>query len=465
MSTKDFFGKVSFKKSTILFGSTILITVLKSAVLYFFFFDFFVSYTEPFKSVTVSFLKHLLLLCACDFLIGGFCLSFGKKYSRSILCQWIISLGFFALTFATYKIEGVFVFPHENFVFNRVLMASWIVWGLSALLVFCYNFKIRKNSWLGVVFVIVCALISYPNKARVMDRDRIYFKSGSIGLLVRYPIYVMRPGEESFLANQRKRIVENKEIIHFMHIPKTGGSGIAIQMAKHYTESIIGLDQFDHYLRLATKDWLKPYVQTHLTRFDYKKLRVKDTSKFIFFRDPKDRVLSSYYFMKVNSHFNKEEKEPSLLEYLSKKKEPTMKENVQVHSMKINNAYIKYLINRGSVYEDNFSSLDIKEALGYLESFDFIGFMESYEEDFNELCDFYYTTRPRIIKKENSLGQNVEKEKRAIKREPITPEIDRELDKLTKYDYIIYEAAKEISARKRKECKKYGNGVCRMRIK
>ncbi len=34
--------------------------------------------------------------------------------------------------------------------------------------------------------------------------------------------------------------------------------------------------------------------------------------------------------------------------------------------------------------------------------------------------------------------------KKELVKEPITPEIEKELDRLTKYDYIIYNAAKKI---------------------
>ena len=450
MSSKDFFGKMDLKKSSILFSSTILMTILKSVVLYFFFFDFFVSYSDLSKTVSVHFFKHLRILFVCDLLIGVFCLSFGKKYSRSILCQWMVSLGFFALTFATYKIEGVFVFPHEGFVFNRILMASWIVWGFSTLLVLCYNFEIRKSSWVGVVFVIICSSILFLKTDWSASREKVYFKKGSIGLL-----FSSEVGLNAFLKTQREKIIASNQKIVFMHFPKTGGGSLTTILSNYYTY----VDIHVHAARQDIKNGKYPFknkaiVQMHARKIHHKEFGLDKARYFTFMRDPKERILSDYYYLKMMTPPTYVEiKKMTLLEYLKQEKEDFRSKEGHI----MDNLYTTYLSN--VLIGSDISNENLKEAVESLNEFEFIGFMENYQEDFGDLCDFLYIPRlPEIPRQEHY-------NKLLIKRERITTEIERELDRLTKYDYIIYEAAKEVAARKRKECKKYGNGVCRMRIK
>ena len=238
-----------------------------------------------------------------------------------------------------------------------------------------------------------------------------------------------------------------------MHFMKTGGSSIADLGERGYYK-------FFNYTSKMIKERISrgedcignnTLLQTHSTRVDLKGFgMLKGSTIFTFFRDPKERYISEYYYMKRNERT----KGRGLLSWLQGEYSERRRCGLYLDVLQVSQEQRDFLdkLSKCDVPEHN-----VKEAIKFLEEFEFIGFMDHYDKDFIDLCDFLYVPRVSQVPR-----RNVTKSEEKI---VITPEIECELDRLTKYDYIIYEAAKEVAARKRKECKKYGNGVCRMRIK
>lgn len=240
--------------------------------------------------------------------------------------------------------------------------------------------------------------------------------------------------------------------ILFMHIAKSGGSSIISHFKKFYPS------YYEPHLRKKDQCIIdcSLFVRSHVKRIELENFNLLHTKKFIFFRDPKERILSLYYYSKVHGNPPMPQ-DMDLRKFLQPawKRHPSSLSNYYAYMY---NNYLTYLVNREikeSEVKDDVSEKDIEDAISYLKTFDFIGFTENFDEDFKLLSDMYSIPRPEGSIKDNSFEINSEiykkREGKDLIKEAITPEIDRELDRLTKYDYIIYNAAKKISKEKREK--------------
>jgi|GEM_PF-2745617 len=256
---------------------------------------------------------------------------------------------------------------------------------------------------------------------------------------------------------KRQEIINSGEKIVFFHIPKTGGSNISANIfdAGYYPSLSVYFQHMEEKLFKKDESVNFTIIRSHFSRNLLSKTNIKASKKILFLRDPKERIISDYYYVKVraasDSAYDQRHlvsKNKSLLSFL-KNFNPNGR---GVHQ--IDNAYVRLFL-ECPVDQTRISSEDIKEALEYLDTFDFIGFVENYDEDFKLLCDFLYIPKPKIVPHSNTFVQLTQTYKqktgKGLIKEPVAPEIHKELDRLTKYDYIIYNAAKKIAKEKREK--------------
>ena len=249
------------------------------------------------------------------------------------------------------------------------------------------------------------------------------------------------------LNKKRQEIIRSEEKIFFMHMPKTAGTSIHTYMKSFYP--MINADPFNINTSYDNKLARITLVQSHMNKSQMPKyFSSEPSSKFIFFRDPEQRIISDYYFLKeFPQEYFLEIKNMDLLAFVMgdddnmRKKEGHLKDNI----------YVRYLID-GPPSHRPLTEKDVAAARQYLETFDFIGFVENYNYYFDLLCDFYYIPRPDTTPKYNTI-ENLKKHhkkttQKELHTEVITDAIKERLEELTKYDYMVYEAAKKISAKK-----------------
>jgi hypothetical protein len=157
------------------------------------------------------------------------------------------------------------------------------------------------------------------------------------------------------------------------------------------------------------------FIRSHAKRSELKEFDFDNLTKFIFFRDPKKRIISLYYYFKIhgNPPFAMD---MTLLRFLQSRS--SIKKNEQElmnYYHYVYNNYLTYLVDR-DIKEGDETEQDIKEALDYVRTFDFIGFQEDLDNDFNLLCDFYRIPRPVITVKENTMEESARIYKRNMEK-------------------------------------------------
>jgi len=223
----------------------------------------------------------------------------------------------------------------------------------------------------------------------------------------------------------------NKQIL-YVHVPKTGGTSLEKYLANSFNVLNVPPVCF-HEHDLSKYD----VIVSHVSRSLIDRTFAHGVwSKFIFFRDPKERIISDYYYLVSYHNQNME-----LLEFLQKPDGDFLQDYGHIKD----NAYVRYLANKDP---DNslISDGDIEEALEYLETFDFIGFTETMNEDIKILKQMYCMDDVQITHEHQRQYSS-----RSTPIDKITSEMHDELARLTKYDYVVYKRAKEISSQKRKE--------------
>lgn len=311
--------------------------------------------------------------------------------------------------------------------------------------------------------------------------------------------------DEVYLFKQRQKLLSSGKKILFFHIPKTAGSSIIAAFDRYYTREPVwygtsGLSSEDHY----------EFVHKHIMRRELDSINNKNFTKFIFLRDPKKRIISAYNYSLYKTMvdirggrlkesevrvvdfltflksvprgvFTYEDSKPfldmvhnkyykkmyldtspmklSAFDYrdgvvLDSKKRDLLEARNLSSAAHLDNAYLNWLLPDPKIGK-KIERHDIEEALEYLGKFDFVGIHENYDEDIKELYKTYSIPDPALHPRLNSI-KALTKEGNVMDgvslfHGPITPEIDKELNRLTKYDYVIYNAAKEIVRERRRK--------------
>jgi|GEM_PF-2241441 len=235
----------------------------------------------------------------------------------------------------------------------------------------------------------------------------------------------------------------------FMHIPKTGGTTLHNILAKHFYPDEICPEKLND---------LKKYPQNSLEKyrffsghFDRENIKyIPQNAKIItILREPKNRILSVYYFWKAHRSevIEKENlvepriaKKLNLLEFLRYGDQgiPLHIDNVQVRTM-LGKMYVgdkgEYLIAKDEA---------LAKAIEYLDSLSAFGIMEEYLKTVNHFCTLLGIDTPDVIPVDKARSQLSQLNRfEAVKEEEITPEIAAELERLTDLDSQLYDYAKK----------------------
>lgn len=235
----------------------------------------------------------------------------------------------------------------------------------------------------------------------------------------------------------------------FMHIPKTGGTTLHNVLTKHFYPDEICPERLND---------LKKYPQSSLEKYrffsgHYDRENIKyipqNVKIITILREPKNRILSVYYFWKahVSEVIERENlvgpriaKKLNLLEFLKYADEgiPLNIDNIQVRTM-LGRMYVgdkgEYLIPKDEA---------LAKAIEYLDSLYAFGIMEEYLKTVNYFCTLLGIAPPEVIPVDKARSQLSQLNRfEAVKEEEITPEIQAELERLTELDSKLYDYAKK----------------------
>ncbi|WP_313138095.1 hypothetical protein [Paracoccus jeotgali] len=269
--------------------------------------------------------------------------------------------------------------------------------------------------------------------------DRIVSLRNKAGQLLDWGRGVLRPPEPI-----RERVV-------LFHFPKTGGTSLHDFLVPHFPRETICPE------RLRNLDRLDPaqlagyrYVSAHM---DYERFRLIPAPRYAItvLREPKARILSLYYFWRAHSwkvieerglHGPRRAKELGLLEFLRHRTGGLPSDT--------DNYYARSLLGRHWVGPRGEMRLSDEEALSaalsHLAEFDTVGITEDMPGLFRRVSARLGLAMPEELpwaRSSRSYGALPDMEE--VAREEITPEIDAELDRLTRLDRVIYEEAKRLS--------------------
>lgn len=252
------------------------------------------------------------------------------------------------------------------------------------------------------------------------------------------------------------RLARDEKLV-FLHIPKTAGTTVHDVLVSQFTNAQVCPDRF------ATLDRMNfheidtfRYFSGHFTKYEVDCI---PGPKFVltFLREPKDRILSLYYFWrstpwKIIENGKMEgpriAKSVSLLEFLrhTGANIPASINNTITRTL-LGPLRKRNMIKSGFRFEEPEQCLEC--ALVNLQRLNFVGFQETFSADFTSLLQML-NIQAGTPSSANVTGARAGWE--PVEREDITPEIIAELNRLTRLDQQLYNLA---LANKHKLCCPY----------
>ncbi|MBE9640246.1 sulfotransferase family 2 domain-containing protein [Salipiger mangrovisoli] len=238
------------------------------------------------------------------------------------------------------------------------------------------------------------------------------------------------------------------ERVVLFHFPKTGGTSLHRFLLPQFRPEAVCPERLRNIDRFGPEELAAfRYVSAHM---DYQRLQLIPAPRYTItvLREPKARVLSLYYFWRAHAWRVVEArnlkgprlaKEKGLLEFLRHRTEGIPSD--------IDNYYARSLIGRHWVGPRGEMALPDEEALPLalerLAEFDTIGFTEDMPGLFSEVTARLGIAMPQplpwaLSARDRASHPDMEE----VVPEEITPEIDAELERLTRLDRVIYEEAR-----------------------
>lgn len=240
--------------------------------------------------------------------------------------------------------------------------------------------------------------------------------------------------------------------VAFIHFPKTGGTTLHNFLLKAFTKKKVCPERFNNFDRFSDNDLQQyDFFSGHM---DFRNLRRVASPAYTItvLREPKDRILSLYYFWRAHSNAVIEKnnlagprvaKQLSLLEFL----------NCETGGIpaSINNFYTRWLLGMTITGPNGRLAIDDEQALRVamhnLLTIDEVGFLDQMPDFIRKVGKRLALEIPEEIPKERSaenFGKDLNTEH--VVREKITPEIDSRLNELVRVDQRLYDSARRLLA-------------------
>ena len=233
----------------------------------------------------------------------------------------------------------------------------------------------------------------------------------------------------------------------FFHIPKTAGMALLRFLRLLYGREAVCrvlIDSED--MKSAAKVWAG-----HLNWQQYSQHRREGDVSLIFFRNPRDRLLSAIYFAKAQlKHGYGWFGDTSYYDFpLKMILSRAVEDHACEHYGAIKNTYLRQLVGEGSqrqTLQMQFSCGDLDKALQRLEDFDVIGLTERMDYSRTMLLGALNVRyfRPEIPKFNAFEDVQISPNHKTIQREEITEEMEQMIAFLTEDDWEIYRYAEKL---------------------
>lgn len=242
------------------------------------------------------------------------------------------------------------------------------------------------------------------------------------------------------------------EKLVFLHFQKTAGTTLHDELVQQFQPDEICPARFPFTIRaidFPTLDKYK-YFSGHFTMDDV--AVIPGAKKIVtFLRDPKDRILSLYYFWRAHSDEIIEKhnlggprlaKSLSLLEFLKHQGDgiPANIENIYVRSL----LGTPRVLDGKPYYGSGGPDVAIKTGLAVLKSFYYVGFIDNFPLHAKKLCAnlmLDIDSEKFKVRKRSQDSFTKLKDMEPVVKETITPAIAKELSRLTSEDSVLYKKA------------------------
>lgn len=242
--------------------------------------------------------------------------------------------------------------------------------------------------------------------------------------------------------------------ISFLHLEKTAGTSVSVFLEGLFHPTQIDPDPSPGHAEGVHVNRHGPRPAFIRGHYDLPMLRRAGPDRFVltFLREPRARILSLYYFWRSHTPLAavKTGVHPGVAEATSCSLLVWLRStNPEVRNA-IDNFYVRRLtgvIDRGAAGDTLATDPDrcLEDALQALASMEFVGITEQMDASLSVLGRMLEFAPPPAAPRVNVAATNEWGRSSAfhpVWREPITPEIEAELTRLTRLDRIIYDAAR-----------------------